>query len=153
VLPLGVTPSGNGIDGETRRARNAPGFIDATLIMEGSTYMSQSSDYWNDSQDVTRFVGFSQEEAGEQQKRLLLVGIHATKKRLMGQWDRWVVLMPDPASTPACEFYPIPLYSAEEVSVVIRSSYALCISPAHKAVSRKVEAQLIGQYHFFDEVC
>ena len=149
-LPHGVSPIvGASIDGEARRTGNAPGFVLYPLRQGRSTYMAQSSDYWDDSQDVRRFVGFSQADAGEQCKRLLAIGVHARKVRMMGQWDRYKVMMPDPASRGGVEFPAIPLYSAQEVSQVIRACYALPIAPAYKTVSRQVEAQLRGQGHFF----
>lgn len=153
VLPLGDSPSGKHINGETQGAANALGLVLYSPLLGEGVRTVDSSMLWDEGQDVTRFVGFSQEDAGAELKRLLEVGIHGTKVRMMGQWDRWKVTIPDPASSGIYQFPWIPLYSAHEVTRIISASRYLPIAPTHKAVSRKVEKQLIGQFHFLDEVC
>lgn len=153
VLPSGDSPSGKRINGEAQGAVNASGLLVYSPLLGEGVRTVDSSILWDEGQDVTRFVGFAESEAGEQLKRLLEVGIHGTKRRMMGQLDRYKVMMPDPASAGIVQFPWIVLYSVRDVDQILSASRHLPIAPAHKAVSRKVEAQLFGQFHFLDQVC
>jgi hypothetical protein len=89
---------------------------------------------------------FSHEEAGEQLKRLIAVGIHAWRVPVAGCAGRYGLAMPNPLLSGTL----LNLTSVGDVNSVLRGCAYLPIRPAWmRGRTRRRDAELRGQSHFF----
>lgn len=85
--------------------------------------------------------GFDEIEAGLQIRRLLVVGLHARRQRLLSG-NRYRLILPVVANG---VHYELPIDNVFEVSAILRHMAHMPINPPSLAVTRRRAGELVGQ--------